>query len=269
MDIWKGILMESSTSRMERKLSPPMSSEDEEKWIEIKDLFDSPDLINVFNRALMPPILKYIAKKGWQAPTSNAVGKYVLSCLPIGLVGKVYEPALKLSTNQDNIKKAFDITKSANELCGTKLRQRDQIALIIIIALEKLFELRALCPSSSLGKPEVVEIIDNVFAIMLGINAVAMPISQKEFMQRKIFLLMDYGISKAAEKALSGAFNKLIEKYSKLAPDGRAIETPSMSSPEVHPREQSTFEIIAGEFDQPLQSLSEHEPDSEQKSTPR
>lgn len=261
--------MESSTRRMEQKLSPPMSSEDEEKWNKIKKLFNSPDLINVFNRALMRPILDYIARKGWQAPTSNPVGKYVLSWLPIGLVGKVYEPALKLSTDQDNIKKAFDITKSAIELYTTKyLRQQDKLALIIIIALEKLVDLRALCPVSLVGKPQVVQIIDNAFAILLGIKAEAMPISQKEFMQRKIFLLMDYGISKAAEKALSEAFNTLIEKYAKLTPDGRSIETPSMSFPEVHPREQSTFEIIADEFGQPLQSLSERELHSEQKLTP-
>lgn len=249
--------MASSTNLMEVKLLSSLESKEhalDEPWVDIQSIFDSRDLISQFNHALMPSLFKYFAKKGWQEPTTNSVGNYVLSWLPTNLIGQVYEPAYKLSTDQANAKHAHDIAKGAIDLCTNHLGNRDKIALIILLALEKLLELRAKCPATVFKKPEVVEMIDNAFVRLLGFKMEEMPISKTEFLKRKTFLLKNYKISAEDEKAILKELDKAIVKFSKLSPEG-------------HPRELSTLETIEREFDRPQPSLSESEPRSEPKST--
>ena len=212
-----------SSSSKSSSLGPALRSS--ESFEEIKSVFESKNLMTEFNQIVMRKLYKYIMENGWETPTGNPTANYVISWVPASLLGKLYKPAYKLSTDQNNAKKIFDITRATLELMSQDPYNRSLKVLAIFLALKKFLLIREECPRGIISTPRIVEIIDETFIKYLPIDK--MPISLDLFNQHKAKEFRIYHVSYQDEVQADTELHKLIAKFSMLSPEGNPLAPPT------------------------------------------
>ena len=216
---------------------------------ETKHILSSKCSLYEFSQSFLSPLEEYFKKNGWEAPTNNRVANFVLSWTPIGLFGKAYEPLYKLSTNQNNAKKAYDVARAAIELALKNESFPGVIPLIILTALEKMLKVRRTCPNGS----RIASIIDQAFKKFLSVASALMPISTEDFKKRTLAHLKEEYRTETVRHATEDLLDRIIVKFSKLSPSSHLLE-------------QSTYpvtDLVSGRIPPNLLSV---EPHPEQKS---
>lgn len=201
-------------------------------------------LLSEFSRSFLPTLEEYIKQNGWKAPTNNKVANFVLSWSPIGLFGKAYEPFYKLSTNQNNAKKAYDVARATIELALKNESSQDVITSVVFTALGKMLKIRRMCPNSS----RVGDIIDEAFEKFLSVTPALMPINAEDFKKRMQTYLKEEFRIETVQHTMEDMLDRLIVKFSKLSPSSHLLE-------------QSTYpitDLVSGRIPPNLLSVEPH-----------